>query len=387
MKWTEILTQVQILTGNRVFLGLMAAQPIEKQTYQHESTPKRSEGDMSDDTTQGDRNEQTLHDNERTQRALDEANESKKESEAAKKKTQDTVVEVGRRAFITAIVAIALNPVSALVGFYITHLLQRPRLSIEDIYTNTMVENHIFPDDALNTIRQDRQGVLSLKESIKRVGTNNAACVVWLDGKPWNDSCFSVVEEAANGLSDFLKVEIETTQANIKELENWSSSGNLNLRPTQSIDPQKIIVIGQANKDKTINLLRNMVSNLNGQLGTMSFIVDKLKAMDEITVTPRTGNIQLEIGILNDGEADGLVNRVGNLLYKQYKIQIFADDFMALKAHSFTRVKFTIPEEAQDKDAIAAWKGAVKRGEQEPYSVIINPDSEQVRSNGVTPMA
>lgn len=297
---------------------------------------------------------------------LEEANEQKEKAEGS-------VVQTGRRAFVVALVGILLNPVSVLTGFYINHLLQKPEFKIETINETYEVENHVFPPNVSKSLQTTPLLLAGLRETISRT-SQSEDCTAWLDGNDWIDSCFDPVDNAARGVRGALLADIDALKDDIALVASSDSKHLPHLKPTSTMSgPELFMMSYRGDKGAMLAALKNQLITSIDVLKRMDLLQKTLADMRAIADTPRTGKVTLGVGITNTGDADGVIQIVGQLKFDNKELPLAADEFTVIKAHSFARISFDINENTDNAGALQAWKDAVKTGTTPKYVVVMNP--------------
>ena len=78
---------------------------------------------MPSDTTHGEQGDQSV-------KSLQSCSVSKK-GETPRDKEPESIRTSSRKALVTTVMAIALNPISLVPGYFINHLLRAPRLGVQ----------------------------------------------------------------------------------------------------------------------------------------------------------------------------------------------------------------------------------------------------------------
>lgn len=295
------------------------------------------------------------------------------------KEKKESAVVTGRRAFITTLVAIGLNPISAAIGYYMNHLLQRPQLEIQYVSDTYFVENHVLDPEIVKVLKNEAELATTLRETIFRQGSVSEPCTAagWLDGGPWIDDCSPSVEQAVNGLIGAHRAEIAALRANITALEASRSDDSPSLRPMRSV-PVEILFL--KDKSEKLGMLRASLTVLERQLGLLQRLSSALQRISKNPDTPRTGKVEFDIGVLNNGDADGVIFKIGALKFDSFELWTYAETFNVVKAHSFVEIKFRIGETEQTSNALQAWKELVRNKEPRDFEVVLNPKKDKIAS-------
>jgi hypothetical protein len=297
------------------------------------------------------------------------------------KEKKESVVITGRAAFITTLVAIILNPISVAVGYYMNHFLQRPELEIQYISDTYFVENHKLDPEILQVLKNEAELTTGLRDVMFRQGSNAPEpCTAWLDGEPWIDNCRPSVEQAVNFLIGAHRAEIAALRTNLAALEALKPDEAPNLRPMQSLRVEILSLKTLRDKNEALGMLRASLMVLESQLGLLQRLSSALQVISDNPETPRTGVVEFDIGVLNNGDADGVIFKNGALRFDGSELWMYSETFNVVKAHSFAEIKFRIGEIEQDSNAMEAWKELVTNKKPHDFEVVLNPKKGNVTS-------
>src|SRR5690349_5953821 len=92
---------------------------------------------------------------------------------------------------ISNIVGVLTGAVSFVVGVYLGHALQKPRLSIVDLDQTFYNQSHTLSDQLRKQLTEQPVLVDVLRVQLERaaVGKDEDPCTAWLDGDDWPDRC------------------------------------------------------------------------------------------------------------------------------------------------------------------------------------------------------
>jgi len=223
---------------------------------------------------------------------------------------------------ITGIVPSALT---LIIGFYLGHALARPKFSIEGANQTFYVKPRNVSDGVLKEVASQPLLESTLRDALIRrhLESGEIQCTEWLEGEDWDERCKESVLVAANGI--------------YKTLESAQLSPN-----------QK------ASFGKTL-----------------------LQLIAEVQAEPRaTGDVDLDIAVLNGGDFDGVVSPAGEVTFKDGSFSIYADEYTVVKAHGFARIHFS---QLVD-DAAKAWRSRVKGGEKLEIQIVLYGNGKPIRS-------
>jgi hypothetical protein len=250
--------------------------------------------------------------------------------------SQENSSRIVRNAFLTTIVAILMNPVSAVLGYYLNQTLQKPNLSIEYISNTYVVDSHTLDPRVAKQLVNDHELASRIRDALTILAASRGteSCVEWVNGGSWDDRCIPVVKEVASGLMGSLKA-------------GTSSAGPV--APGYRSSPT-------ASRIK-IDTLRNLLG--------------EMERMEKNPNTNRTGTVSLPVGVLNTGDSAGIVYNRAHLRFEGRELWLSAEKYTAIKAQSLEEIEFEIPENEQDPVALKRWKELVKGGSQTPFELVL----------------
>src|SRR6266849_5296548 len=108
-----------------------------------------------------------------------------------------------RKAFIVALIGIACSPISAGLAWYASHALQAPRFEVVDVTFGIWTENHKIEPAVLKKIQSNPSLLVTLKQELTGA-EGGEECIVWMDGKPWQNSCQDAVTRSVTKLQNII---------------------------------------------------------------------------------------------------------------------------------------------------------------------------------------
>jgi hypothetical protein len=248
---------------------------------------------------------------------------------------------VGRNALIATVVAILMNPISVVLGYYLNHILEKPRLSIEYVSDTYDIESHALNAEVAKTLSSNPDIAENLREVLTRLASERGQepCIDWLNDGDWDDRCIPIVKEVATGIIGALRARVA------------SGAAPTGSQPSPAAAMQKLAVLE--------SLLRNMQEM-------------------EKTDTQRTGKVSFPVGVLNTGDSDGIIYNRGRLKFEGKELWIYADAYTVVKSHSLQEVKFMVVENDQDPIAVARWQELVNSHKEAQFELILKTAAKDV---------
>jgi hypothetical protein len=234
------------------------------------------------------------------------------------------VRNVTQKAIVTTLITTLLSgTVSLLLGFYLGHALQQPRLKIVDLEQSYYHASHNMPESVTKELASQPLVVNALREALMRAAEpgSKEPCTGWLDGEPWKDKCLTAVSQAARGLAGSLRAETDMP----------------------SPEFLKSMRLSEAQRELSAKSLQHLIEQLD------NFTADN--------TMPYTGEADFDIGVLNTGDLDGVVGKTGKITLQQSSFSIHSDHYTVVKAHGFETIQFsTLTSKESEQKALETWR-------------------------------
>jgi hypothetical protein len=298
-----------------------------------------------------------------------------------------------RKAVIATLISVVLSPIGIGFGWYLSHLLARPKLQLEYIEWDYLVEPLKPSADVVDTVRKNRDVAAGLREILARNDTL-PECRRWLDGAAWNSECLSVVSDSVMGVHDALSVASNALTANLSTLEKWNPPampGDLDMG--SGLDSIYILILAKpllTAEDKHL-----VLSNTRSKLRANKRILQGLEALKtelqrlEGAQSPRNGEVEFEAGILNAGESDGVIQPNAALVFGDARVGLVARDeagspfYAVVKAHSLARIKFALAPSESEKSSIEKLRVLLKAHQAQEFEVhVATSDGKSLSTSG-----
>ncbi len=327
--------------------------------------------------------------------AIHKTTETKKQEPLTKEETPakpTSVTATGRTALITTVIAIALNPISLVAGYFINHLLQAPKLTIENVIPSyTVFPKKLGPEGvkALESSPRMSSAIRNIVAQRVPVGSQQPVCTLWLDGQDWDDSCEDQVRDSIGGLRQTLILEKQSLTNNIQIIEHWQPPAKLVLEPLNTPDSNvmRLMQSIQGRQFDREQALAQFKYYLNQDTIGLSALERLKKAFEYMLKAPDsvTEDLAFDIGVLNSGDSDGVIFDSGNVSFGTTKLSLHSENYNVVKAHSFESVHFRMfyGQVGPDQKKI---QHLVKTQDKEvPFHVSILVGKTNIEADGVLP--
>jgi hypothetical protein len=258
-------------------------------------------------------------------------------------------------------ISLLATPLTVAVTIYFTNWIRAPKPEIENIEW-TKYTNSFPPSDGLkNEVISNNLLVAVLREGLERV--NSSSSLDWLNGVGnWNKQC----------QDDFYKVSFEVEGILQDMLNEKSTRQSGKLGDFMPVSPNQV-----TENTHALAIIKKLQKEL--QLNSQK-------------PTSYTGEVDFTVGVLNKGDADGVVYDEATLKFKGKEITLFAEDFTPVKAHSFEKITFPAPAYIvddfagrffeKDSAAIKEWTQLMKNKEIVPYEIEITFNNKSLSDKG-----
>lgn len=297
-----------------------------------------------------------------------------------------------RKALITTVIAIALNPISLVAGYFINHYLQAPKLSIQytiPIYTTAPRQ---LGAEGLKALADSPRMSASIRNTIAQrapAGSPQSVCTLWLDGKDWNNECDENVTDALNGMQESADVDIAAIKRNIQIIDSWQPASPLVLEPVNTPDAEVMRLMqsiqgGQFDRKRALAQFRFYLLEYERNRTDLQHLKD---AFDRMLTAPGavTSEIAFKVGVLNSGDSDGVVFSTGKVSIGARTFNLNTDDYKVVKAHSFESVEFEMFYGEMDAEKRKISEIVQHQSTDMPYHIEVKSGDETLNADGVLP--
>jgi hypothetical protein len=312
-----------------------------------------------------------------------EAESGGTEPEVNHKAADETTWHAGKKAFVTTVIAIMLNPVSAGVGYYMNHYLQRPSLEIRYVTKSYGQEDTVFPKKVWDILQKNQAFVTQLRDGLSRQQPEpiEPGCLDWLDDQGvWQDQCMPSVKRLLRGWQKALQAELKAADENVRILTSKQDVSVEGLVPMANFRLESISLLTALDRRSAA---ANIRSYAKMQRDAMQLLKQLLSTLDDMSnrsdKMPLTGVVTFTVGVLNSGDRDGVVSDLANLTFEQGAVTLAADKYTAIKAHSLEEIVFSVSGDSDQGKSQAALKALVVSGQEVAFEIELDGLPKRVR--------
>jgi len=294
------------------------------------------------------------------------------------KPLDESAVVTSRKALITTLISIALSPFAILAGYYVGKVLSSPRLTIQYVRADPERESLKIRTDVLQVIQSDLGLAAMVKEKV------SSDCGTWISDGKLTRTCLSETLNALDQLAGVVSFEEKIATDNITAITSWNPQTELVLVPilVPGVESQHITELARQDKKRAVEIFRGYVKALELKRSELNTLKTELRQLDP--KTQRTGRVTFRVGVLNAGDADGVVFPDATLAVIDMKIPLLRKaspedrdgKFTVIKAHSFEDVPFEVNEGRSEREALSKWQDLVKKETQEKFTIILKSPGE-----------
>jgi hypothetical protein len=302
--------------------------------------------------------------------------------------TNSSVVLTSRNALITAVIAtviaLAFNPISGYIGYQISKKLRQPRIKIEFVNVNFGYKKISLEQDIVSDIRAyknvfDKITWRDLIKSFERpsefmkfIMEIQADVRISGDGHISFDFIESAVKYEDDILSEYdTKIQIIEDNLKILSAQQVFDSALLKKVPDFAIDP--VEEAGKRGPKPAYDIVQSWLKKANEERDAFERVLSSFKTILE-TGRKRSGKISFEVGLLNEGDSDGVVYPDGQLHIGDRILKVESENrqYGVIRGHSFSKYVFQIKEEEVAQKDLDYLNALVSNYTPEEFSFAIN---------------
>jgi len=310
-------------------------------------------------------------------------------------------VVLGKKAFVSTLVAIMLNPFGIALGYLVGKWLQGPKLSVKTVLVDPELE--VVP------LNQDLVVILNNLE-----GDFNAASNFWhLSNEEQTNArkgqlsvaSMNAVTSDAQVYQSYLQSEKKDLESNITITERWTRGQILEIVPVPlgednrlgSESPQAIV---ERSKNELLGIYRSALKEVESRSQKLQ---DLIKFLHDHLPDKRTGVAVIKVGVLNTGDSEGVLYPNATLHSDAGEIDLtaspepgtmgspypypssFAGGYVVVPARSFREMRYTIAHSSRG-DAAENWKKLVQTGRGTEVRIELHTGSGNLTTVGHLPI-
>jgi len=284
-----------------------------------------------------------------------------------------------RKAFIVALIGIACSPISAGLAWYASHALQAPRFEVVDVTFGIWTENHKIEPAVLKKIQSNPSLLVTLKQELTGA-EGGEECIVWMDGKPWQNSCQDAVTRSVTKLQNIIDAVIPDLEWNINMLQRWTGPpAPLELRPIPLDTLRIAFATAHQQRDSALTQFRGQLALSRRDKKDVDVLAQWLRKMADNPDTPRTGDIDFNVKLLNSGDSDGVIRPEATLKFAGAELALMADDFTVVEKHKLAEINFSVASNSGTEAAPAKLKKLLLDYTPEKIQIVLSTGKEKVK--------
>jgi hypothetical protein len=309
---------------------------------------------------------------------------------------KDNMFFLGKKAFISALVAIALNPLGIVIGYTVARWLHQPDFSAP-------FEVTVDAQTRLIPIKKELLTTLTEEDYYKPPVLSEMQADEIEDAKIDASVAEKLLPEA-QAMSEEWNAFICDGESNLKILENWKPGITLAVIPMsiEVFNQQAPQTIAERSKKELQGIYESELKDTKSALERLDNLIQQLNnivASNE--AKERTGICVITVGVLNSGDAEGVIypnaslNFSGNsvalvtkpLDTKRNQWQQDTGGYTLIPPHIFRRIELTLDSAATKGGEEEKWKKFVQaHGNNQEITVILQTSNGELTAKGHMPL-
>ena len=302
---------------------------------------------------------------------------------------RDSAFLTSRNALIATVIALALNPISGIIGYRLSKSLSKPRITIEFVNPVIKHKDIILEQDILSDIRVHKNAfdkitgyyLLETWEKsqnpdlahnfLKEMLGVGVSASVLRDGQ----ISFDFIESAMRHKSLILSEYDTKTQLIKDNLETLSSQQVFDSSVLKKVPDFKIEPVEEAGKigpKAASAVVEKWLEKANQEKIVLERIFSSWSTLLQ-TGEERSGEISFEVGLLNSGDTDGVIYPEGDLYIGERRLKtiIQNNNYGVIKPHSFSKYLYLIKKDEVPKNDVDYLSGLVSKSIPESYKLVV----------------
>ena len=295
--------------------------------------------------------------------------------------SKESAILIGRNAVIATVIALAFNPISMVIGYCVSQALSKPKIRVEFVTPVLEYEEVTLPWELVGELGKYEAVCRKLKQyyffdGMKDV-TNFAKLVgsmgTMMEGanpKVPYDFLEAATEYRAQMFSEW-DVKIHVMRENLELLSDQEVFDDTLLRAADGVDMKPVKKAGGSGGPKGAHAeIEKIVARLTDEREGMEGIFAAIETLLD-SEKQRSGEVTFEVGLLNEGDTDGVIYPEGELRVGEatYKTQTNPDTYAVIKPHSFKKMVFVIKKEEIPQKNLEHLSGLIRNHIPETYTL------------------
>jgi hypothetical protein len=300
-----------------------------------------------------------------------------------------------RNALIVTVIALAFNPISLIVGYYLSKSLSKPKIKIEFVHATVEYNTIVLNKDLVTNI-------ISYKDAFNKIKAYH------FFGQTTQPSDFfnSIIELTSflkdNQISiEFIKTaidykttlfseydsKIQLIQDNLNALSEQIVFDRSVLKKIPDFNMQSVEDAGVNGPKDASNILQQWLKTLTKEKMDLEKILVELENSLE-SGKERSGEVSFNVGLLNNGDTDGVVYPEAELLIGGRNLKLIRDPdlYGVIDPHSFAKYVLRIKQEDVPKKDLDYLNSLIKNSIPEDYRLVIKTPNKELSINNQLPV-
>jgi len=298
----------------------------------------------------------------------------------------------GKQALVTALIALALNPISVFSGYYLSKRLSKPDINIE--YITHKIEYrkiHINPELA-KTIKYNKPAFNKIQEHIflneyKEIAKDDtdmnmkklfmlimkSPAMLSIDEKELPYDFINKAVQFKEAILSNYKVKIDLLKENIAIVQNQVVFDSTILKNVPDLEMEPVQEAGKQGPEYACKVLEDRLLKFSNEKEELENIIGEFENILKQEKKERSGIVKFEIGFLNNGDTDGVIFPQGKMIIngEAIKINQIQASYEVIKPHSFVSQSFEINIDETPRALLDYFKGRILNNIPEEYEIVI----------------
>lgn len=314
--------------------------------------------------------------------------QEKKIDEEKKEVQIKSIFLTSKQAFVVALIAILLSPISLLIAYYLNNKFEAPKLSIE----------YIIPEPELDLKISDRNHKIvklymtQFKSFLIQIASFTPEIEECFEKNKFNKHTLKKSLDLSQRVDEMLKDWIRILEGNKGIIKDWEKGNNLIMEPLIIVN-ESLHALVYKNKDLALDTIRSEIKLNNSVLSKLEPLIEELAKLNDIKETMRNGKIKFRIGILNSGKTDGVIFpdakiRFGDSTLTLNKEEIppgsyVPNDYTDTKypviySHTFKELIYVVKEDENAKKDYEKLVSLVKHFNQDSFQIELSTGNDYI---------
>lgn len=307
-------------------------------------------------------------------------------------------LKIGKAALITTFIAIALNPISIFLGYYLSKQLAEPNIQIEYVNITPSKMKLIISSELHEKLNNNPDILKNIKYKFlfdqfsSKTEPDPSSFLHLLSQNQVNreisrDLAVAILQYHQDTISLF-NTKLEALSHNINIFEQQKNISLKMLRPALSLNLWKLVKDFNEGSTDSLEILKYYKHRIANERKIYLKLYNEIDDFHKNNWKTRTGEVKYEIGLINHGDTDGVIYPEGILSIHNKKIiiNIENNEYIVLGPHSFNSITFFVNKEKNTISSLNDLKEIITKSLPIKHSITINASLNDITQDLVLPV-